>query len=327
MNRLARFVAVGVATLSMAACAGANSDSEGNPAENKHSIAFIPGVKGDAFFETAVCGAEAAADELGVDLEVQLPTQPSAQAQVPIIDAVRTRGTDGLIVFPNDPVGVTSSLQQAKDEGIEVFTFSADTEDTSVRSVNITMDLSIGGEVAARELAALVDEDGQVFVMNVQPGVTTTDAREEGFRRGLSDFPDMEYLGQQFGQNGPTKSAELTAAMLKANPELAGVYATNVFSGQGVISALRESDPEKQVRAILHDTAEQEVDALRAGYVDALIGTNAYQYGYQAVSAMVKSLDGEEPKYDIPPERLITAEDLDDETVAKEYIYGTSCNP
>ena len=78
---------------------------------------------------------------LGYDINVQIPAEFSAQAEQPILSAVIANKPKGIIVFPDDPVGITAKLKEAKDAGILVHTLSADIEDKTARSFNLHQDL------------------------------------------------------------------------------------------------------------------------------------------------------------------------------------------
>jgi ribose transport system substrate-binding protein len=328
-RRLSTVLATSVLLVSAAGTTSAQSPGAASPAAagsaQARSVTFIPGVKGDSFFATTVCGAEAAARDLGITLDVQLPSDFSAQAELPILQAATQQSVDGIIIFPDDPVGLTAALHEAQDAGIKVHTFSADVTDPTARSANVHLDLSVGGELAGEKLAEAIGGTGKVFVMNVIKGISSTDARQTGFERAMANHPDIQYLGGQYGDNDPTKSAQVTGAVIQANPDLAGIYATNIFSGLGAINAVRQAGLTDQIKVILHDTAAPEVEALRNGDVIGLIGTNAYRMGYEAVSAMAKDLDGQEPTYDIPQELYITKDTIDDPTVQQENVYKDAC--
>ncbi len=322
------FLAVGCSSTEGAS--SSTSDAAESAASTETSeptrIAYIPGVQGDAFFATSVCGAQDAAGDNNVDLDVQVPAEFSAQAQVPIITAIIASAPDGMIVFPDDPVGITAALKQAQDEGIVVHTLSADVEDKSARSFNLKQDLGVGGTLAGEEMAKLLGDSGATFVINVKPGIGSTDAREAGFRAAIEAVPGMTYVGQRFGNNDPTESAKQVTAALQANPEIKGIYATNLFAGLGAITAIKQMDLVGKVRLILHDTTTEEVEALESGAVDGLIGTNAYSYGYSAVEAMLQSLDGQEPTVTLPSEVFVTKANLNDPDIQAQYIYKNACS-
>jgi ribose transport system substrate-binding protein len=289
------------------------------------TVAYIPGVQGDSFFTTSTCGAIAAGKELGFNIDLQVPSEFSAQAEQPILSAVIANKPKGIIVFPDDPVGITAKLKEARAAGILVHTLSADIDDKSARSFNLHQDLGIGGELAGQEIAKVLGKGDAVFVINVKPGIGTTDAREAGFKKAAT-AAGLTYVGQEFGENDPTKSAQKVSAALTAHPEIKGIYATNIFAGEGAVTAVKQLGLVGKVTIVMHDTADPEVAALKDGTVYGLIGTNAYQYGYQAVTAMSQEIGGKTPSVMLPPEKFITKANLNDANVQQQYVYKDSCS-
>lgn len=320
-----------LAMLALSACSSAESSSgasggSSSGASAKGSrVGYVAGVEGDAFFATAVCGAQDAAKQESINLDVQTPSQFSPQAEVPLIEALIAKKVKALIVFPDDPVGVTATLKVAQQDGIVVHTMSADTTDKSARSFNLHQDLSLGGEVAAQELAKAIGGKGAVWVINRSPSPGPTFKREAGFKKAIAAFPGVKYLGQGFGNNDLTQSAQQVSAELQAHPEIKGIYAVNQNSGMGAVAAIKQLGLTGKVFLVLHDTAPTEVEALRSGVVYGLIGTNAYQYGYQAVEAMKTAIEGQTPSVIVPPEIFVSRANVDDPSVQKQYIYKKAC--
>ena len=92
---------------------------------------------------------------------------------------------------------------------------------------------------AADALAELIGEEGKVMVINVNPGISSTDARQAGFEEQIATYPDIEYIGTEFSNNEPARAAEIVTAALAANPDLNGVFAANLFSAQGTATGTR----------------------------------------------------------------------------------------
>lgn len=315
-NRLKLFVGAGALAAALGWASAASAAD---------TIAYIPGVQGDSFFTTSSCGAIAAGKDLGFNIDLQVPAEFSAQAQQPILSAVIANKPKGIIVFPDDPVGITAKLKEAQAAGILVHTLSADIEDKTARTFNLHQDLGIGGELAGEEIAKVLQKGDAVFVINVKPGIGTTDAREAGFKKAVT-AAGLTYVGQEFGDNDPTESAQKVSAALTAHPEIKGIYATNIFAGQGAVTAIKQLGLVGKVTIIMHDTATPEVAALVDGSVYGLIGTNAFQYGYQAVTAMSQEIAGKTPSATLPAEKFITKDNLNDADVQQQYVYKDACS-
>lgn len=103
---------------------GGDSDA----AASDLTIAMLPKFKGENYFDACKVGAEEAAAELGLELLYDGPPQNDAtnQNQVNILEGWIAQEVDVIIVSPNDPDAISSTLENARSMGIKVLTFDAD---------------------------------------------------------------------------------------------------------------------------------------------------------------------------------------------------------
>src|ERR671920_306543 len=216
--------------------------------QDSFNIAFIQGVIGDNFYITMDCGARAKAEALGnITIDTQGPERFDQTLQTPILSAVVQSAPSAIMMAPNDRQGMIAPIQAAIDAGVPVLCVDT-TLDSDIQLGDVATDNVEGGRLAARGLAELIGGTGKVFVVNVIPGVSTTDQREQGFREAIeSEFPDVEYLGQEYCNDDANVAAQITAARLQSDPELAGIFGTNLFSAQGAAAALREQGMQGKV--------------------------------------------------------------------------------
>ncbi len=106
-----------------------NGDGGGTEGAKTYKIAMLPKFKGENYFDGCYVGAQKAADELGIELIYDGPNQSEATnaKQVEILSGFIAAGVDAIIVSPCDAEGIAPTLKQAKDKGIKVVTFDADT--------------------------------------------------------------------------------------------------------------------------------------------------------------------------------------------------------
>lgn len=102
----------------------------GGGADGEITVAMLPKFKGENYFDACKVGAEEAADELGITLLYDGPSQDQAtnQKQVDILEGWIAQGVDVIIVSPNDPTAIAPTLQKAQGQGIKVVTFDADAQ-------------------------------------------------------------------------------------------------------------------------------------------------------------------------------------------------------
>jgi ribose transport system substrate-binding protein len=317
-------VKAGAATATMAAL-GLKITPAG--AQDSFSITLVQGVQGDEFYVSMACGAQTAADERGVSLDVQGPEDFDATLQTPLLNAVVQAGPDAILIAPNDRTAMIAPIQEAIDAGIAVFTVDTFIEE-DIAIANIASDNVLGGKMAADALAELIGEQGKVYVSNVRPGISTTDQREQGFVEGIAAYPDIELIGVDYNEDDPTLAASQTAAQLQAHPDLAGIFGTNLFGAEGAATAVREAGLQGQVKVVGFDAGPKQVADLEQEIVDVLIAQHPYDIGYTAVNMAVDYLESGEP----PAEKVVTTgysvvtrDNMDDPDVAR-YLYVADCS-
>jgi ribose transport system substrate-binding protein len=296
--------------------------------QDSFNIAFIQGVIGDNFYITMDCGARAQAEALGnVTIDTQGPERFDQTLQTPILNAVVQSAPSAIMMAPNDRQGMIAPIQAAIDAGVPVLCVDT-TIDSDIQLGDVATDNVEGGRLAARGLAEEIGGAGKVFVVNVIPGVSTTDQREQGFREAIeTEFPDIEYLGQEYSNNDANVAAQITAARLQSDPDLAGIFGTNLFSAQGAAAALREQGLQGQVKMVGFDAGPTQVQDLRSEVVDLLIAQHPGDIGEIAVQLLHDFLTtGEplDPKDYVTGATIVTRDNIDDPEVAR-YLYVADC--
>jgi ribose transport system substrate-binding protein len=288
-------------------------------------IAFIQGVIGDEFYISMECGVQEEAARLGATVTVQGPDAFDATLQNPIIDAVVASGPDAILIAPNDVEASAGPLQRAQEAGIQVILVDTVVNDESIGASRIASDNVQGGVMAADALAELIGEEGTVMVVNVNPGISTTDQRQQGFEEQIATYPDIEYIGTEFSNNEPARAAEIITAALAANPELNGVFGTNLFSAQGTATGIAQAGAQDSVSVVGFDAGAAQIEQLEAGDVQALVVQKPYDIGVQGVQQAVQAVTGGEVTPEISTDFVVaTADNLEDPEIAP-YIYRTEC--
>ncbi len=172
----------------------------------EHKMTLIVGVKGDEFYVTMNCGAQAEAKKQGVDLDFQGPDQFDATLQTPIVDGVVAKKPDAILIAPTDVKAMYVPIKQAADAGIKIVLVDTTLEQPDLAVSQIASDNVGGGKAAAKALGEAIGGTGKVFVNNTKPGVSTTDARVEGFEAEAKTL-GLEYTGMEYNQDQPDKAA------------------------------------------------------------------------------------------------------------------------
>src|SRR2546430_582953 len=196
--------AVLLLTLTAAACSSSSSSSPsggstppGGPASGKsYKMTFIQGVAGDGFYVTMGCGIQAEAKKLGnVTANIQGPNQFDATLQNPIIESVTAAKPDAILIAPNDVSASRPPIAAAMAAGIKVVLVDTTLSDPSGAVSQISSDNVAGGTEAFKAIQQLVPNGGEVLVVNVKPGISTTDQRQQGFADAAKADSKLQDVG------------------------------------------------------------------------------------------------------------------------------------
>ena len=285
------------AALSVAAC-GDDDDGGGGGGgggDGGYTMTLIAGVRGDEFYITMNCGAQEEAKKQGVELDFQGPDQFEASLQTPIVNAVTQKKPDAILIAPTDTKALYVPIKQAADAGIKIVLVDTTLEQADLAVSQIASDNIGGGREAAKALAELIGGEGKVFVNNVNPCISTTDLRTQGFEEQAAKL-GLDYLGVQYNDDDPAKAAAITKAQLAKDPDLKGIFATNLFSAEGSASGLREADKLGDVKIVGFDAGPKQIEDLNGGLVQALVAQSPAEIGKLGVQQAVAALDGKPTK-------------------------------
>jgi ribose transport system substrate-binding protein len=323
ISRAARWRTVAAVTLTIAAAAlAACGDDDGGGGGGERQLTLIAGVRGDEFYITMNCGAQAEAKKEGASLNFQGPNEFAADQQTPIVNAVAAKNPDAVLVAPTDVKAMYAPIKQLADNGAKVVLVDTTLDNPDMAVSQIASDNEGGGRVAAETLGKLIGGSGKVFVVNVKPGISTTDLRAKGFEEGAKKL-GLDYLGQDYSQDDPAKAASIVKAILAKNPDLKGIFATNLFSAEGAASGLKEAGKLGTVKIVGFDAGPKQVQDLKDGLVQALIAQKPAEIGKLGVQQAVAALDDKPTKEKIATGFVsITKENLAEN---QDALYKAHC--
>jgi ribose transport system substrate-binding protein len=295
------------------------------------TMMFMPGVA-DPFYYMMEKGIQAKADELGVNLIVaEFPKSWGPEAQVPILEATAAQGgIDVILIAPTSVDALVAPLKKLYDQGIEIITVdtflgNGDYDTASEFSFPLSYigsDNEKGGREIAEVLSNLIGESGKVYVNTTNPDVSSVAGRVRGFEEGIKAYPNVDLVGIDFNLDVQQTATAQTLAALQKDPDIAGIFATNVFSSQGAYQAIVNAGLTGAVKIATWDATVDMIAALKKGQVDLVLAQKPYEIGSLAVEWGYKFItDGAEvPKKVIPGFEFFTQANVDDPAM-DEFIY------
>jgi ribose transport system substrate-binding protein len=309
---------------SLAGCGGKSSTSGGAPAGKK--ITLIQGVANEPFYISMYCGAKDEAAKEGVTLDVTAPQKWDTAMQTTVVNAVTAKKPDAVLIAPVDKDAMESPIKSLTSAGSKVVFVDTDLTDTSLGLSRISSDNKMGGQLGAKALAKQINDTGKVLVLAPKKGIATTDDRVTGFANEISaNHPNIKVIAVQYPGDDAAAAQAIVSSTLAANPDLAGIFAANLVTGEGSSSAIKAANKTGTVKLIEFDASPAQVQALKDGQVQALISQEPYDIGVQGIQQAVAALGAKSVKSTIQTGLLeVNKDNVNDPSVAK-YLYKASC--
>jgi ribose transport system substrate-binding protein len=294
MKRIAAVLAAAAVTLTAAACGGGSStDAAGGGGGEQPYIAIVSKGFQHQFWQAVKQGAEQEAAKQNVRITFEGPaTEADIEAQVTMLTNALGRQPDVLGFAALDSRAAAPLLQQAKSQSIPVVAFDSGV-DSDIPVTTAATDNKAAAAEAAKHMAEALGGTGKVaMVVHDQTSRSGID-RRDGFVEWMqANAPGIEVLPPQYGGGDQAKSADITKAILAANPDVKGIYGSNEGSAIGVVRGVQESG-RTGLTVIGFDSGQAQIDAIRGGTMLGAITQNPVGMGEQLVDASVKAMRGE----------------------------------
>ncbi len=216
-----------VFALAATACTGddngdGDGDGNGDGAVAQRDFRFVVvthGQASDPFWSVAANGVEAAAEDMGVEVEYQAPGTFDMVEMSQLIDAAVASQPDGLVVSLPDADALGPSITAAVDAGIPVITMNSGSDTFADLGVLLHVGQTEfeAGLIAGQRFA----EEGveNPICLNQEVGNAALDLRCEGFFEGLG--VEGEVIAVDL--DDPTGTTETVAGALQNNPDIDGI--------------------------------------------------------------------------------------------------------
>jgi ribose transport system substrate-binding protein len=280
----------------------------------------------DPFYITMHNGAAAEAKALGVKLTWQGGTTFSPTTQEPVVNSLLAEHPSALLIAPTDVKALQAPIQKFVTAGIPVIAVDTTINDTSLLTSAITSNNTQGGAAAADTIAKLAHDKGDVAVDNVNPGISTTDARQAGFVNEMKKYPNMHVVATEYNNDSATTAESQVRNLLLAHSGLVGVFATNLYGAQGAGTAIEAAGKKGKVFVAAYDAEPATVALLKKGVINVLVvqqpaveGKDAVLYAYDKLTGKASQI----PKSTLVPNVVATTATASDPNVSK-YYYQSS---
>jgi ABC-type sugar transport system substrate-binding protein len=255
-------------------------------------IGFVTHVLGNPFIQQIIDGAEFAAADLGIDLQVQGPAGGSADEQIALIQGFQNAGVDGIATsVPGATLAVP--INEIVDAGIPIVQFNL--LDLGVNAPYVGERSVESGRILGAAVVGMLggaDAAGKVFVGNCFPGFPVLENRSQGVREALAAAPGLEVNAEDVNVFvAANENYAAWEAILTANPDavaLIGLCAPDLAS----LGPLQAANPDIDFIAGGYDLTAENLAALENGTVDVSIGQTPFMQGYLPIQMLYDTITG-----------------------------------
>lgn len=259
------------------------------------TIAVVPKVA-VPFFDDCNTGAQEAAKAAGVNYQWVVPQNTQGSTQVKIIEDLISRNVSGIAVSVNEPKSVEGIIKQAMAAGIKVLTFDSDSANSG-RSMYIGTINKQAGVTMGKSMAEALGGKGKVAIVTGQLGASNLNERIEGVKEALAAFPDIQVVATEGTEDDLAKAVSVTEALLRGNPDLAGIFGVSQVGGPAVAKVLAQqefADRKGAVKVFAFDDLPDTIRGVKEGYINGIMVQRPVTMGKLAVEHLVAQIKGTE---------------------------------
>ena len=275
-----------------------NAGTDANASKGKQiTVAMLPKKKGVPYFTSCSEGAMEAAKELGnVELIYDGPTSGDAADAVKLIDQWTVQGVDVIAVSPNDPAVLGPAMKRAREAGIKVITWDADAarEDREFL-VNQATPEEIGFSLVDAMAKDLGGDSASGEVAIVTASLTAANQNEwiKHMKTRLEKYPSLKLVEIKPSNEDQKLAFSVTQDMLKAYPNLKGIFAISSVAFPGAAEAIKQAGKTGKVFVTGLSTPNDMRSYVNEGVVKSVILWNTMDLGYLTVYTARALVDGD----------------------------------
>ncbi|EFM10772.1 periplasmic binding protein/LacI transcriptional regulator [Paenibacillus curdlanolyticus YK9] len=243
------------------------------------------------YWQTANMGAQTAAKELGVKLDLQGPLQETdADAQILALQDAIDRKPDAIVVAPIEDPRMPAVLEDITEAGIQLVVMDTPLPVKRMPAV-VSSNHEQAGRLAGETIASLTKSKPVVAILSDSPDSLVSAKRYEGIGQALKPYADSVF-GSYYCGDSEEKAYETALSLLQLNPEINAFITLNEATTLGAAKALKEMGASSAHKLIGFDSSIYEIQLLDEGTVSALVVQKPFNLGYLGVKTAMKLVNG-----------------------------------
>ena len=289
---LVRSIREGNSAANLATTNALNQTANAPANSKKVVIAMMPKAKGDPYFISCKKGADEAAKELGAELLWDGPTDLDPAKQNEVAEAWITRGVDAIAVSVENKEAISTVLRKAKDKGIKVVTWDADSQ-KDARDFLINQATPQGiGETLTDEAARIIGGKGDFAIVTASLSAANQNEWIKYIKERLAQkYPGVKLVAIQPSEGDRDRAFSETQNILKVYPNVKLVMGIAAPAVPGIAEAVKQSG-RTDVKVTGLSLPNLCKPYIKDGVVDSIVLWNTTDLGYLTVYASNALVNG-----------------------------------
>lgn len=291
MKKLLSLIVSMVLVLSM--LTGIGFAAQKNLADGKKKFAIIFKNSGNPYGEKQMEGFKNAITELGGEAILKAPDQPTAEAQITMINDLISQKVDCIAMVANDYDALQPALKKAMDAGIKVLSLDSAVNPAS-RMVHVNQaDPERIGRVQIQAITKMIGGKGQIAILSATSQASNQNLWIEWMKKELKNpqYKDVKLVKVAYGDDLRDKSVSETEALLKTYPKLKGIIAPTTVGIAAAGKVLTDKKLKGKVQLTGLGLPSEMAEYINSGVCQWMYLWNPLDVGYlsgYAADALVK---------------------------------------
>ena len=257
------------------------------------------------YWQIVLAGARKAGKDLGVNVpELGAQSESDINGQISILENAVSEKPAAIVISPTEFKALGKPIDEAAKK-IPIIGIDSAADSKAFTSF-LTTDNVQGGRIAADGLAEGITAkygkaEGDVALITSLPGVGSLDQRAKGFKEELAaKYPGLKLVADKVADGQATTGLNIMTDLITANPNLRGVFASNLIMAQGAGQAIAENKKADTIKLIGFDS-DDKTDRLPQGRhaLTALVVQDPYRMGYDGIKTALAVSKGEKVAKDV----------------------------
>lgn len=263
-------------------------ESEYGPKDAKETYYWISNKANlPLFVQYDYVGMKKIAEELGVRVVVAGPTDFDIPGFISTVNQVCAQKPSGVVVVGGWDPSLTEPVKRCMEQGVPTVVDDGDLPDSG-RLAYVGTNWTQVGVAQAKKMMEVLPDGGKLAMMSI---INAGNMREAvaGFKAYIEANGGGKYeiVANEDDNGDAQKAAQVTAAVLAAHPDIAGIAGFDSESGAGIVTALREAGKNpSDIKVTAMEQTPNFFKTAEEGWVDGIVVQNRELFIYYAVKLL-----------------------------------------